>query len=627
MEFLRDQPLRKKLIGISLIASGITMLLIVSGLLFYDLKTNKPRVIHNLEALSDLYNATLPATLYFNDPKAATENLQTMEAQREVRLSCVYRIDGTFFANYVRSSEKNLLCPKELPKNNGHQFKGANLLMYRSIVYSEETVGYLLIEYALPSLFFRIMQYATILAVVMLSLFFTSLLFIAGFEKNVIDPILKLERVARQISEKKDHKLRAPKYGQDEIGSLTDAFNQMLGTIDQVLSALSESESRFRRVSESNMIGIIFTNLDGRIIEANDYFLQTLGYSRQELIDQKMNWAKLTPPEYAHLNERAINELKAKNVFTPFEKEYFRKDGKRVTVLIGGAFLQGSKTEIVDFVLDVTQRKQAEKEIELLLSKEHKTRIEAEEALQLREDFMSIAAHELRTPLTPLKLQLDFIKTILRKEPALFPKIGMISKMMTSADQQINRLSHLIEDMLDVSRIRTGRFTLSLEKVDLTELVQSVVQRYQMELEKLKIELKLKIEEHLVGCWDRLRIEQILINLLTNAIKYGERKAIEITVSPCKEGACLIVTDHGIGITEKDQSRIFNRFERAVSTQNFGGLGLGLYITRQIVEAHNGHISVVSRPGEGSSFIVELPLMWPLMAIEKKNEFQDQTLH
>jgi signal transduction histidine kinase len=196
----------------------------------------------------------------------------------------------------------------------------------------------------------------------------------------------------------------------------------------------------------------------------------------------------------------------------------------------------------------------------------------------------------------------------------------MLLKLMESSDQQINRLSRLIEDMLDVSRIRTGRFTLNLEQVNFTELVRSVVQRYQLELDKLNIEVKIIIKAQVNGCWDRLRIEQVLVNLLTNAIKYGERKAIYITVDSNEKNVRLIVEDHGIGITEKDQRRIFNRFERAVSTQNFGGLGLGLYIARQIVEAHNGHISVVSHPGMGSMFIIELPLSWPMVKIKTPDE-------
>lgn len=616
MTFLRDKPLRKKLFSISLLSSGMALIITIAALFVYDWNTRRPRIVRNLESIADLYNVTLPASISFNDAKAANENLNTMKAQTEISLACIYRPDGKIFAKYVRQSEIPTVCPAKFSKKSEIVFKGSDLQIFRKINYGNELLGHLYIQYNMPTILTRIMQYGTIVVAVLLSLIFTSVLFIAGFEKKIIRPILKLETVAREISAKKNYKLRAKKMSEDEIGILTDEFNHMLNTLDGSIEALYKSESRFRRVSESNMIGIIFVNIYGEILEANDYFLKMIGYTREDLNNHKINWSELTPDEYKHLNEKALEELKELNVFHSFEKDYFRKDGSRVSVLIGGAFLEGSKTEMVDFVLDISKRKKTEIENARLLVDEHKARTMAEEALQIREDFMSIAAHELRTPLTPLKLQLGYIKRELTKNSES-PKVKMLLKLMQSSDEQINQLSRLIDDILDVSHIRTGRFTLNLESVDVTELVKSVIERYQFELNKLKIDLTVIIKSEIRGFWDRLRIEQVLINLLTNAMKYGEKKSIQITVEANDQNAYIIVQDHGIGITKKDQMRIFNRFERAVSVKNFGGLGLGLYITRQIIEAHMGHITVESQPGMGSSFIVELPLGWPLAMLPK----------
>jgi signal transduction histidine kinase len=237
---------------------------------------------------------------------------------------------------------------------------------------------------------------------------------------------------------------------------------------------------------------------------------------------------------------------------------------------------------------------------------------EAQEATRVREDFISIAAHELRTPLTPLKLQVELVRRHLTKRGIeLEPGGPALLKLIDGSDKQIDRLSRLVEDMLDTSRVATGQLTLDLESVDLSELVRELVERLQPELSRAKCSLELRVEPNVVGRWDRVRIEQVLINLLTNATKYGAGKPIELTVTTGAGLATIVVRDFGIGIAPEDRQRIFERFERAVSRRGFGGLGLGLYVARQIVQAHGGAIRVESEIGKGSAFIVELPLSTP----------------
>jgi PAS domain S-box-containing protein len=604
---LRNIPLQKKLLRIIILASGIALLLTVAAFVIYDMTTFRSRIQQNLVGISQLYNKTLPATLIFNDPKAAEENLSTIETQSEVKMICVYKPNGKMFAKYVRNGLKRDNCPKKITMTEKQFFRGTEYQSYQPIKFSNEVIGYMFIRCQLPPLLDRMIGYGSITAVVILSLLFTSIVLALGLQKYVSGPIIQLEHMASKISSEGQFHLRAVKHGQDEIGSLTDAFNKMLNTIEGTITSLHESETRFRRVSESNMLGIFFCDMEGMVTEANDYFLEMLGYSREDLANNKLNWQHLTPEEYHYLDVQAGQELKELRMCHPYEKEYIRKDGTRVSILLGSALLEGSQSDLVAFALDITQMKLVEKEIEKLLVTEKKARADAEVSLQLREDFMSIAAHELRTPLTPLKLQLEFIKKSLYKLAETSPNIKSLLNLMGSSDQQINRLSRLIEDMLDVSRMRTGRFTLNLEAVDLSDLVNNVVNRYHLEMERLNIKVNLEIKDHLLGNWDEQRLEQVLVNLISNAIKYGNSKPIFVTTQRCQDGACLIVRDQGIGIDIKDQTRIFNRFERAVSKEHFGGFGLGLYITRQIVEAHHGTIKVSSRPGDGTTFTVKLP--------------------
>ena len=169
------------------------------------------------------------------------------------------------------------------------------------------------------------------------------------------------------------------------------------------------------------------------------------------------------------------------------------------------------------------------------------------------------------------------------------------------------RIISLTEELLDVSRITSGRLALEPEETDLGQLVGEVAERWKDAARRAGCALRIDAPQGVNGLWDRSRLDQVATNLLSNAIKFGEGKPIEIRIEPDTDRVQLIVRDHGIGIPPEDQARIFDRFERAVSKQSYGGIGLGLWIARQIVEAHGGRIEVASEAGQGSTFRVELP--------------------
>ncbi|NMO20102.1 GAF domain-containing protein [Pyxidicoccus fallax] len=226
-------------------------------------------------------------------------------------------------------------------------------------------------------------------------------------------------------------------------------------------------------------------------------------------------------------------------------------------------------------------------------------------AIHTRDRFLSIASHELRTPLATLKLQLQGLLRGTREDPTCSGP-----RMTARADKisrQVERLGHLVEELLDVARVREGRMRFHLEDVDLLEVVREVAMRFQEELAHGGSRLVLRGEGDIRGQWDRLRLEQVVTNLLSNAIKYGQGHPILLTVSRDDGTARLTVRDEGIGIASGDQQRIFERFERAVSEQNYSGLGLGLWIVREILAGMSGTISVDSQPGQGATFTVELP--------------------
>ncbi|HVV52864.1 MAG TPA: ATP-binding protein [Polyangia bacterium] len=227
------------------------------------------------------------------------------------------------------------------------------------------------------------------------------------------------------------------------------------------------------------------------------------------------------------------------------------------------------------------------------------------EAIGLREDFLSVASHELRTPLTSLRLELENLLRFVRRSggEAADGVVGRVQRI----DTQAGRLSHLIDELLDVSRLAAGRLELQIEEVDLAQVVAEVRSRLADEAQRRGCQVTVASSGPTTGAWDASRLDQVITNLLSNAIKYGAGKPIEITLAAADDRVVFAIHDHGLGIPPEDQGRIFRRFERAASSRNYAGIGLGLWIVKQIVEALGGTIAVESRPDLGATFTVDLP--------------------
>jgi signal transduction histidine kinase len=230
-----------------------------------------------------------------------------------------------------------------------------------------------------------------------------------------------------------------------------------------------------------------------------------------------------------------------------------------------------------------------------------------QDAIRARDEFLSVASHELKTPLTSLGLRLHALARAIAADPdsALSQRYG---REVAAMKRQVTRLAELIDGLLDVSRISTGRLRIHREPVDLAALVQEMVARFVPEAERVGSTLNVRPMAACVGSWDRLRMEQVVSNLLSNALKYGAGQPVHVHVEEDGGRARLWVRDEGIGIDEAAHARIFQKFERAVSERHYGGLGLGLYVVRTLVEAMGGTIRVESQLGAGATFIVDLPL-------------------
>lgn len=256
--------------------------------------------------------------------------------------------------------------------------------------------------------------------------------------------------------------------------------------------------------------------------------------------------------------------------------------------------------------LEALERSRREQEV--LLDELRSTKAELEAAVRMRDDFMSIVSHELKTPLNTLILEVQLRKLQLGRNNLVAFSEDRLRQMVDKDERQIQSLIRLIDDMLDVSRIRTGKLSIRPSRADLGKLAASVVENFAPQMEASGCTLLFQRPEPIIGVWDEFRIEQVLANLLTNAMRYGAGKPVQVSVSATPEEACIEVRDQGIGISQKSLERIFCQFERAEGSESSAGLGLGLFIAEQIVKAHNGRIQVVSEEGKGALFRVLLPL-------------------
>jgi NO-binding membrane sensor protein with MHYT domain/anti-sigma regulatory factor (Ser/Thr protein kinase) len=228
-----------------------------------------------------------------------------------------------------------------------------------------------------------------------------------------------------------------------------------------------------------------------------------------------------------------------------------------------------------------------------------------EDTVKSRDEFLSIVSHELKTPLTTMKFQIQLsLRTLLSIQPIDETKQTKLQKMLEQTDQSIARINRLVDDMLDISRISTGKLALQLEEFNLDEMVAEVVER----LSPILGPIEFNKLEAVRGKWDKFRIEQVITNLLTNAAKYGDKKTIHVSVIKSSELAIVSIKDSGRGIAVEDQEKIFQRFQRIEATDQISGLGIGLFVAKEIVQMHKGSIEVNSELNHGAEFIVKIPL-------------------
>ena len=359
---------------------------------------------------------------------------------------------------------------------------------------------------------------------------------------------------------------------------------------------LQYSEHKLRSLVESNIFGVVVVDLDGRIYEFNDRYVQILGYSRDELSAGTFNWIQFVPPEDHEALEQAMATVLSTGAAPPYERGYLRKDGSRVPALVAATLLDQERRLVLAVILDMSEQKAAERR---------------------KQEFLSMVSHELRTPLTSIMgfIDLALLYCDLFPRPLSPEAEQLMDKMQAGlkrAMRQVEVETRLVEEVLEISRLELHKFELSLQRENLVTIVQETVANQRQAAPTRQIELALPPDELVPVLVDAGRIGQALTNYLTNALKYAPvDQVVFVRLEVEASSARVSVHDLGPGLTEEQQQRVWERFYQVAAPGRHGpdrGLGLGLAIAKALVEQHQGQVGVESAPGRGSTFWFSLPL-------------------
>jgi hypothetical protein len=369
--------------------------------------------------------------------------------------------------------------------------------------------------------------------------------------------------------------------------------------------ALRRSEQSLSATLYSIGDGVIATDAAGRVSRLNPVAEQLTGWTEAEARGRPIDDVFQIINE--HTREPAVNpvaRIVAEGVVFGLANHtlLIARDGTERPIADSGSPIRGGNGD-VDGAVMVFRDISAERRVDA----EQQRARRAEAAVRERDAFLSVAAHELRTPLTVLKLKLEGLEQLLAVRPLRPELADKAGARFHDALRQTSRLADLVERLLDVARIAGGGLELEIADVDLHAIAEGVVADLADAAKRARSDIRLTAGGDCRGRWDRARIAQVLAILVGNAIKYGHGKPVEITVSSDDKTAQATVVDRGIGIAEADLRRIFAPFERAAPSTSYGGLGLGLFVARGIVEAHGGTIAVASEPGQGARFEIKLP--------------------
>jgi len=593
--------------AITLVTSGVGLLLTCAAFFAYEFLTFRQTTLRHLSTLGEVIAHNSTAALAFDNRDDAKETLDSLKAERHIVSAALYDKNGKLFSRYPADLPEHSF--PAAPANDSFRFEHSYLAGFQPVVQGgNKRLGTLYLKADMAAIYERLRLYAVIAAAVIAISLLVAYLLSRTLQNQISQPILSLAETAKAISQRRDYSVRAAKQGHDELGLLTDAFNQMLTQIHEQNQALGQSEERFRLMMAS-VKDYAFIMLDpaGCVVSWNAGAERIHGYRTDEILGQ--HFSRFHGGDEVAVGE-AEHALKVASAEGSFEEEGWRvrKDGARFwadTVLTALRDESGQLRGFSKVTRDVTERKSAQDEIQKLNQdlerRVHERTAQLEEANKELEAFSYSVSHDLRAPLRHVQGYVELLGK--HAGDTLNDKCR---RYLRIASESVTQMGDLIDNLLAFCRM--GRVEMRQSSVDLQKLVQETVEGLQQEINGRKILWTHGPLPTVQG--DPALLKQVFVNLLSNAVKYTRGRdpaQIQTGVASETNGEVVVfVRDNGTGFDMKYVDKLFGVFQRLHRAEEFEGTGVGLANARRIINRHGGRIWAEAAVNSGATFFLTL---------------------
>jgi signal transduction histidine kinase/HAMP domain-containing protein len=621
-------PIRRKLMLSIFTTSVVVMLTIMATLFTYEFINLRQATVRQLSTLGEITATNSTAALAFDNQKDAEEILGALKAWHYIVAAAIFDQHGHLFSRYPET-----LRVKDIPSHPGdpgYRFEGSNLAGFQAMTQRDRRLGTLYLRLDAGAILWNWFWAGFEVAVpVMLLVLLVAYALSWLVQRQVSLPILALAATAGIVSKEKDYSVRASKQSEDELGFLTDAFNQMLAQIQDQNQALQQKEAQLETIIENLAEGLAVSDLSGKLLHFNRAALNIHGFENLDECRRRLtefaDIFELSPLDGAPLPvERwPLARILRDEPLHDLELRIRQKQlGWRRIFSYGGTLVRdtdGRPILAIVTISDITERKHSEDALreaksdlerrviertaELQIAKE-----QAESSDRLKSEFLANMSHELRTPLNAI---IGFTGTLLMKLPG--PLTGAQEKQLSTVQSSARHLLSLINDLLDVAKIESGKVDLKFEPVSCAEALDEMATVLRPLAEKKGLQFLVRVPpEDIVVRTDRRALSQIAINLANNAIKFTETGIVSVLATRREQSGRMITelcfSDTGCGIRLEDQTRLFQAFSQldSSSTRRYEGTGLGLHLSQKLAHLLGGQITFQSEHGKGSIFTLTI---------------------
>ncbi|SMD36015.1 PAS domain S-box-containing protein [Reichenbachiella faecimaris] len=591
-----DIPIRRKLLRAILFSTGTAILITCTAYFAYELFSFRQTSIRELSIVGEIIATNSTAALAFNSKEDAYEMLSSLKVDKSIEAACLYDKHGNIFTYYPEELSADHF--PDSPKKDGYRIIDSGLIGIQPVIEKNRRLGTLYLRSNMNAFYFHMQLYAGIAGLVIVFSFVLSYLLSRKMQSSITNPILELADTALAISDRKDYKVRATKHGNDEIGLLTDAFNQMLDQIQDHDQILRENEERFESTLDNMLEGCHILDFDWRYVYLNDSADRHNKRPKEELLGKRYTeaWPGVETTEVFSIIKRCLEE----ETNSEIENEFIFPNGTSgwfklaIRTIPEGVFILSE---------DITDKKNAENRIlnlnEELEQKVRKRTSQLEVANKELESFTYSVSHDLRAPLRSV---IGYSQIVLEDYLDKLDEEGVrILKVIIS---NATKMGQLIDDLLAFSKI--GKQELSKRPLDMEAIVAEAIDENQYQSERANIVMK----EMIPAEGDKSLIKQVVANLVSNALKYSGKEdapLVEIGSYQQNKNNIYYFKDNGVGFDMKYYDKLFGVFERLHKSAEFEGTGVGLALVQRITAKHNGKVWAEGALQQGATFYFSLP--------------------